>query len=150
ELDQAEAARQMVQKHRMIASFTDHDLWPDRLEKTVEMFSKHLQFRPAAILVDGYPWTSHSVSENAAMIGAFKSYAKMLGSELWMSAQTHRSATGDHPTRLPAPYDQCEQLIDVAIYLEPHGSDVAVRLLRDHGNANPSEVRLTLHPDTLR
>ena len=150
EMDEAEAARQMVQKHRMIAAFTDHDLWPDRLEKTVEMFSKHLQFRPAAILVDGYPWTSHSTTENAAMIGAFKSYAKMLGSELWMSAQTHRSATGDHPTRLPAPYDQCEQLIDVAIYLEPHGSDVAVRLLRDHGNADPSDVRLTLHPDTLR
>src|SRR5690606_12235489 len=94
DMEDAELARQMVQRHRMIASFTDHDLWPDRLEKTVEMFSRHLQFRPAAILVDGYPWTAHSTTENAAMIGAFKAYAKMLEAELSMSAQTHRSATG--------------------------------------------------------
>jgi peptidoglycan/xylan/chitin deacetylase (PgdA/CDA1 family) len=150
DMDDAEVARQMVQRHRMIASFTDHDLWPDRLEKTVEMFAKHLHFRPAAILVDGYPWTSHSQSENAAMIGAFKAYAKLLGAELWMSAQTHRKATGDHPTRLMPPYDAYEELIDVAIFLEPDVDDIAVRLLKDHGAAEPPETHLHLHPDTLR
>lgn len=150
DMDDSEVARQMVQKHRMIASFTDHDLWPDRLEKTVEMFAKHLHFRPAAILVDGYPWTMHSQSENAAMIGAFKAYAKLLGAELWMSAQTHRKATGDHPTRLVPPYDAYEELIDVAIFLEPDGDDIAVRLLKDHGDAEPPETHLHLHPDTLR
>jgi peptidoglycan/xylan/chitin deacetylase (PgdA/CDA1 family) len=150
DLDDTEGARQMVQRHRVIATFKDHDLWPDRLEKTVAMFSQHMQFRPAAILVDGYPWTSHSQSENAAMIGAFKAYAKLLGAELWMSAQTHRRATGDHPTRLVPPYDAYEELIDVAIFLEPHGHDVAVRLLKDHGDVEPSDTSLYLHPDTLR
>ena len=150
EMEDAEGARQMVQKHRMIASFVDHDLWPDRLEKTVDMFSKHLSFKPAAILVDGYPWTTHSQTENAAMIGAFKAYAKLLGAELWMSAQTHRRATGEHPTRLVPPYASYEELIDVAIFLEPHGSNVAVRLLKDHGDAEPPETHLTLHPDTMR
>ena len=150
DMDDAEMARQMVHRHRVIATFKDHDLWPDRLEKTVAMFSQHLQFRPAAILVDGYPWTSHSQSENAAMIGAFKAYAKLLGAELWMSAQTHRRATGDHPTRLVPPYDAYEELIDVAIFLEPHGGDVAVRLLKDHGDVEPPDISLHLHPDTLR
>src|SRR5688500_1903914 len=149
-MEDAEVARQMVQKHRMTASFVDHDLWPDRLEKTVDMFSKHLHFKPAAILVDGYPWTTHSQTENAAMIGAFKAYAKLLGAELWMSAQTHRRATGEHPTRLVPPYATYEELIDVAIFLEPHGSNVAVRLLKDHGDAEPPETHLTLHPDTMR
>lgn len=150
DLDDVEGARQVVQRQRMIASFIDHDLWPDRLEKTVEMFTKHLEVKPAAILVDGYPWTQHSQSENAAMIGAFKTYAKMLGAELWMSAQTHRRATGDHPTKLPPPYDAYEALIDVAIYLEPHSDEVAVRLLKDHGDADPPATHLSLHPDTLR
>jgi AAA domain len=149
DLDDAELSRQMVQRHRVIAAFKDHDLWPDRLEKTVAMFSQHLQFRPAAILVDGYPWTSHSQTENAAMIGAFKAYAKLLGAELWMSAQTHRSTTGDHPTRLVPPYDAYEALIDVAIFLEPHGHDIAVRLLKDHGDVEPPDTSLQLHPDTL-
>jgi hypothetical protein len=150
DLDDVELARQAVQRGRVIAAFKDHDLWPDRLEKTVAMFSQHLQFRPAAILVDGYPWTSHSQSENAAMIGAFKAYAKLLGAELWMSAQTHRRSTGDHPTRLVPPYDSYEELIDVAIFLEPHGNDIELRLLKDHGDATPPDTRLHLHPDTLR
>lgn len=150
DLDDADLSRQMVARGRMIAAFKDHDLWPDRLEKTVAMFSEHLEFKPAAILVDGYPWTSHTQSENAAMIGAFKAYAKLLGAELWMSAPTHRRATGDHPTRLMPPYDAYAELIDVAIFLEPHGDDVELRLLKDHGDVEPADTRLHLHPDTLR
>ena len=114
------------------------------------MFKKHLDFQPAAILVDGYDWSAHSVAENAAMLGAFKAYAKMLGAELWMSAQTHREGTGDHPDRVPPPCAEYIDLIDVVIFLEPHGDDVAVRLLKDHGDAEPHDTHLHLHPDTLR
>ena len=117
DLEDTEGARQMVQRHRVIAAFKDHDLWPDRLEKTVAMFSQHMQFRPAAILVDGYPWTSHSQTENAAMIGAFKAYAKLLGAELWMSARPRtapRRPAITRPGGLPPPFDAYEELIDVA------------------------------------
>ena len=86
DLDNPERVRTMLTRLRVIHSFTDHSLWPERLEKTVEMFKTHLDFKPAAILVDGWDWATHSVTENAAMIGAFKAYAKMLGAELWMSA----------------------------------------------------------------
>lgn len=150
DLEEPDEARSMITRNRVIYSFADHDLWPERLEKTVELFKKHLDFNPAAILVDGYDWSHHSVAKNAAMVGAFKAYAKMLGAELWMTAQTHRENTGRHPTNVPAPCDDYIELIDVAIYLEPHGSDIAVRLLKDHDNTEVQETRLHLHPDTLR
>jgi hypothetical protein len=150
DLDEHEEVAAMVARNRLIVSFMDHDLWPERLEKTVELFKSNLAFRPVAILVDGYPWEQHSAAENAAMIGALKAYAKMFDAELWMSAQTHRGSSGDHPTRLVPPCAEYEELIDVAIFLEPHGDDVAVRLLKDHGDAAPPETRLHLHPDTLR
>lgn len=151
DLDDADNVRSMMWRQRVIHSFADHDLWPERLEKTVELFKKHLAFNPAAILVDGYDWAAHSVAKNAAMIGAFKAYAKMLGAELWMSAQTHRDAASSHPDKVPAPCDQYVDLIDVAIFLEPHGDDVAVRLLKDHDSATtPNDIHLHLHPDTLR
>jgi KaiC/GvpD/RAD55 family RecA-like ATPase len=150
DLQDVEAVRARIASQRVIHSFADHELWPGRLEKTVEMFKKHLDFNPAAILVDGYDWAAHSVTENAAMIGAFKAYAKMLGAELWMTAQTHREATGNHPETVPPPCDAYIGLIDVAIFLEPHGELVALRLLKDHGDATPHETRLNLHPDTLR
>jgi KaiC/GvpD/RAD55 family RecA-like ATPase len=150
DLEDQETVRARIASQRVIHSFADHDLWPERLEKTVEMFKKHLDFNPAAILVDGYDWAAHSMTENAAMIGAFKAYAKMLGAELWMTAQTHREATGSHPDKVPPPCDAYVNLIDVAIFLEPHGDLVALRLLKDHGDATPHDTRLHLHPDTLR
>lgn len=150
DLQDQEAVRARIASQRVIYSFADHELWPERLEKTVEMFKKHLDFNPAAILVDGYDWAAHSVTENAAMIGAFKAYGKMLGAELWMTAQTHREVTGNHPDKVPPPCDAYMNLIDVAVYLEPHGDLVALRLLKDHGDATPHDTRLHLHPDTLR
>lgn len=150
DLQDIDDVRQMVSRHSMIMSFTDHDLWPERLQKTVAMFEEVMHQRPSSILVDGYPWTAHSTAENGAMIGAFKTYAKMLDAELWMSAQTHRGLTGDHPTRLTPPCSEFEELIDVAIFLEPHGHDVVVRLLKDHQDVDPPDTKLHLHPDTLR
>ncbi len=148
-LQDEEQVRQMVGEQRVIHAFADRDIWPERLDKTVESFRQVLDFRPQAIVVDGYNWAGHSLAENAAMIGALKAYAKMLEAELWMSAQTHRE--GAAPTNtLPAPCSELVELIDVAIYLEPHGKDVALRILKDHDNLAPSESRLTLHPDTLR
>jgi KaiC/GvpD/RAD55 family RecA-like ATPase len=149
-LEDIDSVRNMLAQKRMIAAFADHDLWPDRLQKTVEMFKEHLDFRPSAILVDGYPWSLHSEAENAAMIGAFKSYAKMLDAELWMSAQTHRESTGNHPTGLTDPCTPYHDLIDVAVFLEPHGKNISLRLLKDHDNEDVSDVRIHLHPDTLR
>lgn len=150
DLRDAESVRTMIARRRVIHAFTDHGLWPERLEKTVELFKTHLDFNPAAILVDGYDWARHSVTENAAMIGAFRAYAKMLGAELWMTAQTHREGTGTHPETIPPPCDQYADLIDVALFLEPHGEDIAVRLLKDHDHPPPpANTHLRLHPDTL-
>lgn len=150
DMDEVDEVRAMIAKNRMITAFADHDLWPERLEKTAAMFREHLDFKPAAILVDGYRWEDHSVAENRATIGALKSYAKLHDAELWMSAQTHRGVTGNHPTGIPAPCDQYESLIDVVIFLEPHGDEIGLRLLKDHGNAETPDTHLHLHPDALR
>lgn len=146
DLDDAESVRQLVHAKRMIAAFTDHDIWPDRLQATVESFEQAHGVKPATILVDGYPWHAHTAAKNGSVIGAFKSYAKLLGAELWMSAQTHRDQTNE----LIAPWDQYDELIDVAIYLDPQGEDISLRLLKDHDNPNPPPTKLSLHPDTLR
>ncbi len=149
-LENRDAVHDFVQKNRIIAAFTDHDLWPERLQKTVDLFKQQADFKPQAIIVDGYPWERHTAAENAAMIGAFKAYAKMLGAELWMSAQTHREATGDHPTKLTPPWDAFATLVDVALFLEPDHDWATVRLLKDHEHEVVDNTHVSLHLDTLR
>ena len=150
DLDDVESVRTMIKQGRMIQAFADHDLWPERLQKLSATMKEHLHFQPSAILVDGYPWEKHTATENAAMVGALKAYAKLSDAELWMSAQTHRHGTGKHPTQLPPPCDQVSDLIDVALFLEPHGENISVRLLVDHGDNKAADTHLELHPDVLR
>src|SRR5205085_12675950 len=90
------------------------------------------------------------VAQVAGAIGAFKACAKRLGAELWMTAQTHRSKTPEHPTSITAPCDAYNTLIDVAVFLEPHGDRATVRILKDHDANNVSSSHVTLASDTLR
>jgi hypothetical protein len=147
-LDDREAVRASVVHHRVIQTYGEKSFSPEQLEKVIALFSQHTQFAPQAILIDGYDW-SGPVSRTAGDLGAFKSCAKRLGAELWMTAQTHQTETGLHPTRVTPPCESYLDLIDVAIFLEPHDADVCVRLLKDHGDAQPPDTHLTLHSDTM-
>jgi hypothetical protein len=157
-LEDREATRAALNKHRVIKAFADTALTPERLEKALGIFQQHMQFKPAAILIDGYDWEQgnpsmtggFAVASIAGQLGGFKALAKRLGSELWISAQTHRSVTGQHPTSLVPPCAAYRDLIDVAIFLEPHSDHVDVRLLKDHGDKVLPDTHLHLHADTLR
>lgn len=159
-LDDREDVRASMIKHRVIKAYGDHYLPPERLERTIAMFEQHLQFRPSAILIDGYDWSGGvlmrdpgqsyiPLAQVAADLGAFKGIAKRLGAELWISAQTHRGETGNHPMKLTPPCAAYAELIDVAIFLEPHENHIDVRMLKDHDNVAPHDSPLHLHADTM-
>src|SRR5262249_812343 len=120
---------------------------PARVEKAAAMYGQH--FKPAAILIDGFNWDGHPAEARASLAG-FKAFAKKHDAELWISAQTHRSATSDPPTQVTLPCEPFADMIDVAVYLEPHGTHCTVRLLKDHGDAEVPETHLLLDCSTLR
>lgn len=158
-LEDRETVRQTMARHRVIKTFADARLTPDRLENAVELFRRAMSFQPATILIDGFDWTggeptadrsSVPVAQVAAALGQFKALARRLGAELWITAQTHRSATGNHPEAVTPPCAAYVDLIDVALFLEPHGDHVELRLLKDHGDVAPPATHLILHCDTMR
>lgn len=144
-----ESVRASGARHRIIQTYAKNELSTERLEKALEMLQKHLNFTPHAILVDGYDWSGPHTT-TAAELGAFRAYAQRVGAELWITAQTRIADTGPHPTKLCPPAEAFETLIDVAIFLEPHGEHVTVRLLKDHDDAIPPDTHLQLHCDTMR
>jgi hypothetical protein len=148
-LDDRDEVRVEIGRRRLIEAFADHKLPPERLEKIVGVLSSSLGFRPSAIVVDGWDWAGPVELLRASLI-AFKATAKRCDAELWISAQTHRDTTGRHPTSVPPPYDEYTDLIDVAIFLEPHGNHVDVRILKDHDAKAPPDTHLHLDCDTMR
>ena len=145
-----ETVRASLNRRRVIQAYPETAVDPRKVEKAVELYRAHLQLEPSVILVDGYEWDETDLVRQAADIGAFKSLARRLGAELWISAQTHRSATGPHPTGIPSPCAPYQELIDVAVFLEPQGHLISVRLLKDHENPVVDETHLELEPDTLQ
>lgn len=147
-LEDPHAVREQIRRKRVIQAFPDRRLSEQRLRKVVELYSDSLEFKPSALLIDGYGWEAPSHSRKE--VEAFKAIAGELGAELWMTARTHREQTDAHPTKLVPPCAGCADLIDVAVFLEPKGQHVAIRLLKDHDDAELPETRLELDPDTMR
>ena len=150
QLENRNQVRALVSKNRVIQAYVDNQLSPERLDDILKLYADNADFAPKAILIDGFDWESGKVVERAAEIGAFKAAAKRLDAELWMAAQTHRDGAPAHPTTLVPPCEAYNDLIDVAIFLEPEGTHASVRLLKDHDNADLAETHLHLDTDTMR
>lgn len=152
ELENRDTVRAEVGRRSVIQAFSaDTHLDGARLQKVIDLYAEHAAFEPAAILIDGWSWDPADGVDQRADLDAFKAIAERLGAELWISAQTHRSVTDQHPEKMPLPCAAFEACIDVAVFLEPHaGAHVAVRILKDHDSAEVPTTQLELDPDTMR
>lgn len=141
-----DGVRESVARRRVIRAFPEGGFTPARLEEAFAQAAQ-LKLQPAAILLDGFDWKSPGCT---AAVEAFKAAAKKASAELWMTAQTPRGYDVADPKTLTPPCDACAALVDVGIFLAPHGSHVEVRLVKDFGNPPKANLQLSLHSDTLR
>ena len=144
-----EQVRSLVNRNRVIHASAETDFSHERLDEIVDLYSR-AEFAPALMLFDGLDWEHGGVTQRTAELGALKAIAKRLGAVVWLSAQTHRDVTPAHPTELIQPCAEYGELIDIAVFLEPQGTHVSVRLLRDHEREKPTDTHLELHADTMR
>lgn len=149
ELKNREQLRRDIARKRFIYAQPGQALRPEQLDAKILLATEHLGLKPSSILIDGIQWEDES-GTIAADLAAFKNSAERLGAELWLSAQTHRDETGGHPTRIPEPCSPCSDIIDMALFLEPQGHMVSVRIIKDHDNDNTDDTRLELEPGTLQ
>lgn len=146
-LEDRDSVRESIAHHRLIKAFAEGAFTRERLDEAIELFEKHLKLEPAAILIDGFEWTAPGCT---ATLQAVKASAKRVGAELWMTAQTPRGYNVLNPRKIAPPCEGCAALIDVGLFLEPHGSHVKLRLVKDFDSEVLPEVQLSLHCDTLR
>jgi hypothetical protein len=147
ELSDRGGVRESIGHRRVIRAFTEGAFQPKGLEAALAQLEGLLHLQPSAILIDGFDWTGPGCT---AAVESLKGIARKIGAELWMTAQTPRGYDVAHPKTLAPPCEACAAHIDVGLFLEPKGSHVEVRLVKDFGNGSPADVQLTLHSDTLR
>ena len=155
QLDEPDSVMLDVERNRMIFSLmTDRDTGPasqrggrssiTRILEVVKFAKETAQFSPDVLIIDGFD----VIGGTEESVKALSELAKDLNAELWVSAKTNgMSASG---SKLPEPLDKLSPFISVAVYLEPEGDVVRLRLLKDHDSTALSELNLRLDLPTMR
>ena len=135
-------------KFRMIKTYPYGQITPDRLEDTIKT-CRQLHFEPDLIILDGVKWenTQGAIQE---VMGQFKKLAERFQTGLWFTARTRQIITGESPTKLPSPCNECADLISIALFLQPEENSVILNLLEIEEKEMGSNFRVNLSvPDML-
>ena len=137
--------REAIARRRLIWSSVDGAVTARGLEEAVTAFQTHLHRAPSTILVDGFDWEGPGA---AATVDAVKASAARVGAEIWMTARDSRGL-GRVPDIAALPRD-CAVLIDVGIFLEPHGRHANLTLVKDFERFPSTDLVLVVEGGTLR
>lgn len=148
-LDHEDAIRARVESRRIIHVFKEPQVSVAALQQAIDLYTRHLDFRPTAIVADGFDFNGDLI-ETAAVVGALKANAGRFGAPLWMSAQTHREAPLARATNVLPPVDRYDALIDIALHLEPSDRAIAMQILKAPNIDMPLDTEVKLQPSTLR
>jgi hypothetical protein len=99
------------------------------------------------VLLDGFHWEEPGC---AAALAALKASAARAGAELWMTARDAPGPGAGGARRISPLSDACAALVDVGIFLEPHGRHARLTLVKDFERYPRADVSLVLEGGTLR
>ncbi|MGD8375049.1 MAG: hypothetical protein PVF68_02830 [Acidobacteriota bacterium] len=144
ELENVWKVRLEMERNRRIHCYLDGSFSVDKLKSALAFGREHGDFRPSAIVIDGYDFEEATPE---AMRG-FREAARECEAELWMSAVTHReSETNDRG--IPEPLVSVESYVDVILQMAHDTRAVHVSLLKDHDNPDVSDMKVALDPTTM-
>jgi hypothetical protein len=139
--------RESIAHRRLIWSSVEGTFSARRLDEALAAFQAHLKVGPCTILVDGFDWEEPG---GTATVGAIKANAARIGAEIWMTARGARDPELGRARRIAALSDDCAALVDVGIFLEPHGRHARLTLVKDFERFPATDVALVLEGGTLR
>jgi hypothetical protein len=133
-----------MERNRHIQCYLNDTFTVDKLRDAVAFLRHHVDFQPAAVIIDDYDFER----ARSADLGALREIARSLDAELWMSAVVHRkSDLNDHGVAEPVAH--LEKDIDVILGMAHDTKAVHVSLLKDHDNPDISDLKLALDPTTM-
>jgi hypothetical protein len=137
--------RDVIARRRLIWSSVERAFTGRALAEAVSAFQAHLHRAPSTILVDGFDWEEAGA---AVTVAAAKATAARVGAEIWMTARDTRPV-GRAAGIAVLPRD-CAALVDVVLYLEPHGRHARVTLVKEFERSPETELALVLEGGMLR
>jgi len=144
-LEHSAAIQLDVERRRHIHTYVGHSFSIERLRHSVELLRDVMCFEPQVVLVD-------DMSEDEVdheTVSSIKVLADEMGAELWMTCQIHREGPQGEPGHLPPPANELEDLVDLALRLDPQESKIRLHVLKDRNRMLDEDLHLVLDPQTM-
>ncbi len=138
--------REEIARRRLIWSSMD-GLTAHGLDEALAAFRIHLGRGPSTLLLDGFQWEEPGAAE---VVAAVKASAARAGAEIWMTARDARGGELGGASRLAPLSDAGAALVDIGVFLEPHGRHARMTLVKDFDRFPASDVPLVLEDGALR
>lgn len=134
-----------VERRRHIHAYVGDAFTVERLRAAVELLRDVMHFEPQVVIVDGLEpaaFTPETVSGVKALMDEIKA-------ELWVTCQIRREGPQGEPGHLPPPADGIEELVDLALRLDPQESKIRLHALKDQNKMLDEDLHIVLDPQTL-
>jgi KaiC/GvpD/RAD55 family RecA-like ATPase len=133
-----------LERNRRIHCYLQSTFSTEKLKQSLAFMGEHGDFRPVAIMIDGYPFKNTSAAEMREL----RTLAEEANAELWMTAVTHRDSAADE-RGLPEVVASLADEVDVVLSMAHDDRNVHVTLLKDYENIGGSDLKLALDPTTM-
>ncbi len=138
-LDDQAVVHSEVDRRRSIRAYPPASFGAAKLREAVKI-EEEAGGRPSLVILEGLD--TDTPRDELLDIA---SLARELEVEIWLSA----SCGGEVVGKLPGKLDGSEDVFGVILALEPSGETVGLRALKDHDNADTSELNVALDPKSL-
>jgi len=135
----------LLQRNRVVLAYLNQSFQIERLKENLDNLSKQMDFVPDTLIVDGLEFgdAPREVFEE------FQQIAQGTEAEIWFSALAHRHITEVNERGIPYPCNNIDEFFALIAQLEPVGSGVVLKILKDHEVPVPPDASVLLDPKTL-
>jgi hypothetical protein len=129
-----------IDRNRSIRVYPRNALTTAKLREAVKVESE-VAGQPSLVVIEGLDFESTSRQDFVDL----KELAGELAAEVWLSV----SSSDEQIAELPPPVERVEDLVSVALALEPGDDAMLLRALKDHDNPDLGDLHVALDPKTL-
>jgi hypothetical protein len=135
----------MVQRHRMIMTFMESAFSRPKLEERLNDLIMQDIFKPNCLVIDGFDF------ENAdrGILEEIREMAGAMSLQVWFSAVSHRKDNRVSQSGVPAPCHEVDDLFDSVILIKPEENKLSLKVVKNRGEVESSDLGLDLDPTTM-
>lgn len=145
-MDEVPQRQLQMERNRHILVYNRKSFSVEKLESSVAFLTEATGFTPDMVIMDGTP---RFESTEQWEIDGIRKLAGQWNAEIWTSGLLHREGQELDERGIPREVARYDADLAVVLRLATEHGRINLKVLKEHGSAEPAQVRMELDPTTL-